>query len=391
MTRPAAGFALAAALLAAPLTPARQSDEPEFNGRKASAWAAVLKEDSSVRKRQAAVVALGQIWADFKYPPALPAVGKAVRNDPSPAVRARAAAVLGNLRRDDAKGALTDLTEALKAEKEPDVRKELVTSLGRFGELALPAVGPLTGALKDADPGTRAAAAEALGRVGREAASAAPDLLPMLKETDKALRQAAVFALGRVGTADTPAVGPALAGMAAGEKEPEVRRELVVALGLLGDKAEPVALALAGGLADADAETRQLACRSLAGFGSAVGPALAALLKAAAADPDKNVRIDAWRAVGNALGPGGMLAHIPLLADRLAADPDFEVRITVADELGALGPLPEDGPHRKDVAAALRKAQADAQVKVREAATAALRKVERKPEKPKDKADDKKP
>ena len=97
------------------------------------------------------------------------------------------------------------------------------------------------------------------------------------------------------------------------------------------------------------------------------------------------MRIDALRAVGNATGVAGMKKLIPTLADRLKNDPDFEVRITIADELGALG------PEGKEAVPALRQAQADPQVKVREAATAAVRKIERKVEKPKDKPEDKKP
>ena len=40
------------------------ADDPEFAGRRGSEWVRLLKEDSSPRKRKAAVVALGQLWAD---------------------------------------------------------------------------------------------------------------------------------------------------------------------------------------------------------------------------------------------------------------------------------------------------------------------------------------
>ena len=59
------------------------------------------------------------------------------------------------------------------------------------------------------------------------------------------------------------------------------------------------------------------------------------------------------------------------------ADPAFEVRVAVAEELGALGSA------GKPAVPALRTAQRDPQIKVREAATAALKSIERSAQKPK--------
>ncbi len=63
----------------------------------------------------------------------------------------------------------------------------------------------------------------------------------------------------------------------------------------------------------------------------------------------------------------------------METDPDFEVRLAAVEEVGALGPDIKDD---KDTVGALRKRQSDPQVKVREAASIALRRVEKKPDTP---------
>ena len=62
---------------------------------------------------------------------------------------------------------------------------------------------------------------------------------------------------------------------------------------------------------------------------------------------------------------------IPFFTERLKADPDFEVRVGIADELGSLGPA------GKDALPALRAAQTDSQIKVRAAAAAAIKQIEK--------------
>ena len=96
-------------------------------------------------------------------------IGRSLRLDTSVAVRTQCATTLGALKPEDAKSAAADLVEALKVEKEPRVRKEVVVALGRFPAVARLAVVQLTAALKDADAGIRAAAADTLARTGAEA------------------------------------------------------------------------------------------------------------------------------------------------------------------------------------------------------------------------------
>jgi hypothetical protein len=77
-----------------------------------------------------------------------------------------------------------------------------------------------------------------------------------------------------------------------------------------------------------------------------------------------------------------------------AAQPDFEVRLALVDEIGALGwehlGVDLNSPDKavKEAAmetiVALRKRLADPQVKVRENAALAIRKIEKKPEPKKD-------
>src|SRR5581483_4666866 len=114
--------ALGLGLAAAPARPA--DSDPEYDGKKASAWVDTLRNDSSARKRATAVVALGRLWADHQYKDALPTIGRALRLDASPAVRAQAAVTIGRLKPEDARSIESDILDALKGEKESRVRRE---------------------------------------------------------------------------------------------------------------------------------------------------------------------------------------------------------------------------------------------------------------------------
>lgn len=374
--RPAA-VCLALALAAAAARPA--DSDPEYDGKKASAWVDTLRNDSSARKRAAAVVALGRVWADHQYKDALPSIGRALRLDASPAVRTQAAVAVGQLKPDDARAIAADVLDAIKGEKESRVRREIAAALTRFPEIAKTAVTPLADMLKDADAGTRAAAAEALGVAGGAAGEAAPDLLALLTDAEKPVRLAAVVALGRVAPGDPTTVGGPLAKVLAAEKDADLRRELVTSLGLLGDRSEAVVAALAAVLADPDEELRQRTARVLGTFGTAGKPAADALLKVAGNPKEKKgLRVDAVRAFGSALG-GGLRGRANDLIPLLDNDPDFEVRIAIVEELAALGYEARDD---KETIAALRRRMSDPQVKVREAAGQAIDRLTKPPKKP---------
>ena len=365
---------LATVALAAP---AGRADEPTFNDRPLSNWLTMLKEDPTPRKRRAAVVALGEIAAANKseFVTAISAVGRALQNDASPLVRQQAATVIGQQKVDDAAVVLIDLTAAVRVEKEPSVRREVAVTLGRFGKLAKQSVPALTDALGDKDDGVTAAAAEALGRVGPEARTAVPELLKLATAADKPLRLAVTFALGRTDADDKLPVAVALVETLKTAGEVALRREAVTSLGLLGESQGGVVAALAAQLADPDAEHRALTVEAIGKLGPAVRGVEVELLAMFRTDPDKGVRQVSIRALCKGLTTEASRL-MPALTERLQADPEFEVRVAIAQELGGLG---ESG---KAAIPFLRTAQRDPQIRVREAAAAAIKQLERAGVKP---------
>ncbi|HJZ55258.1 MAG TPA: HEAT repeat domain-containing protein, partial [Gemmataceae bacterium] len=210
---PAARLAAVFVLLAVSSALAQPKPEPEYQGKKGSVWVETLLNDSSSRQRALAAIALGKLWAEHRYEPALPTLGRAIRVDASPAVRVQALSVVAGMDPldvkkkvgDDKRSLADDLVQALESEKEPRVRRELAVTVGLFSDVARRGVDPLIGYLKDADPATRAAAATALGRIGSPAKEAVADLLPLLKDPETAVRRSAAFALGRVSVEDSAA------------------------------------------------------------------------------------------------------------------------------------------------------------------------------------------
>jgi HEAT repeat protein len=247
--------------------------------------------------------------------------------------------------------------------------------------LAKDAVKPLTLLLKDADPMTRALAADALGRFAGDAKDSIAELLPLLKDPEKSVKLAAVFAIGRVQPDDTAPAAAALIEVFKSSNEMDMRREALVALGLLGDHSADTLKTLTTILGDdkEEVELRRTAIVALSRFGPAVRPAEAELKAAMTKDKDKVVRLNAVRALVYGFG-ADKKELLPFLVERLKpeSETDFEVRVAVAEELGGLG---MDG---KPAISALRSAQRDPQIKVRDAATAAIKAIEKPPAPPKD-------
>ena len=243
-------------------------------------------------------------------------------------------------------------------------------TLGHFGTLAKQAAPALTEALADPDAGVQAAAADALGRVGPDATAATPELLKLVKSPDATVRRAAVFALGRVEPADKPPVAVALIALLKATEDDATRREVITSLGLLGESGGEVVPTLATQLLNPSAEFRLLTLDALGRLGPAVRGAEPQLVTLVQKDPDGAVRRVSARTLVKGLGDDAKRL-VPLLAERLATDAEFEVRVAMAQELGGLGALA--------VAAipALRAAQRDPQIRVREAAIAAVKQIER--------------
>ena len=390
---------LAALALLTSIAGAR-ADDPVANGKKLSEWLTMLKEDTLPRKRKAAVIVLGQMAGESKETLAvvLPALGKAMRNETNAGVRGQIATVFGAQPPEAMPLFVTDLAEAVRLEKDSAARREQAVALGRMGKIARPAVLPLIDTLKDAAPATRAAAADALGRIGGDARSATVALLPLLKDANRSVRLAAIFALGRVDPEDPEPVSEAFVGilgaqanrdrMLAGaasvasslawaeRRDDEMVQETVVALGLLGDRSPEVVQAVANRLPDASVEVRRQAALALAKFGPASRGAEKSLVQSFHGDDDKTTRIYALHALCTSFGTDAA-SVVGTVSARLAGEPEAEVRVAIAEELGAFGPA------AKEALPALRAAQRDPQIKVREAAAVALRNIQKLPEKSK--------
>jgi HEAT repeat protein len=372
-------FASLLLFLGASLATAREDEDPVYDGKKASEWVDTLINDSSARKRSLAVDALAKLWDSKGYAKAIPTIGRALRLDNSVAVRSQAANVLSALKESDFQKVEKDLIDALGSEKESRVRREIAIGIARFPRVAKLAVSQLTAILKDADPATRFAAAEALAQTGSDGKSAAAGLVPILQDPDKSVRLAVVVALGRITPEGSATIAETLAKMLGTEKDADMKSELVTSLGLLGEKSPTVINALARLLNDSEDELRRKATRTLGTFRTAAIPAADALLKAAETDKAKEIRADAVHAFGSALGATLKVRIKDLLA--LLKDPDFEVRIAVVEEVGALGNELKDDAETLKV---LRGRLSDQHNKVREAAAIAIRKIEKKAEPKKD-------
>ena len=361
---------------------ARPDEDPIFDGKKPAVWSEILREDASARKRSLAASALGELR--LKYPASeevkvlFKDLGRSLRVDSSAAVRVQCVTVIARLKLEDVKALESEIIEALKAEKESRVRKELAVLLARFPEIAKRAVGPLGTVLKDADPTARAAAADALAKLGPDAKDAVTDLLPLLDDADKLARHAGICALGRIVPENASFVAAALIKRYGEEKEADLRRDIILSLKLIGDRSDSTIAALAKALTDPEDEVKAAAANCLGSFGTAAKPAIEPLLKLATESKDKGLRIDALRAFGSALG-SGLKERLPVMIRIMESDVDFEVRLAAVEEIAALGIELKDD---KDTLTALRKRQSDPQVKVREAAAAAIRRIEKKPEKP---------
>jgi HEAT repeat protein len=285
----------------------------------------------------------------------------------------------------------------LENEKESRVRRQIISAMTKFPETCVLGIEALISALKDDDPAVKVAAAEALAlaaiTVKGSAKSAASELAPLLKEKDKAVRMAAIYAIARIEPEGASTIAETLATMLQSEgAEADVKREIVTSIGLLSQKSGVVVNALAKALSDPDDEVRRRAARVLGTFGTAASTAADDLFKVITDEKLTDIRVDAVRAFGSALGPAGLKARIRTLLPHLTPEvqPAWEVRLAVVDEIGSLGweflgsdltsPQPETKAAALEVMASLRKRLADPQIQVREAAAVAVRKIEKKPE-----------
>ncbi len=161
-----------------------------------------------------------------------------------------AALALGNI----GDSAITGLTKALAGGN-----PRAADALGTMGERAAGAASALAAALSHADARVRSAAARAIGNVGSKAGSAATALGKALKDADFNVRHAAAIALGKLG----PAAAGQAANLAAAaeDKRHEVARAAVLALGNCGDAGSAKLTAMLSG--HKSALVRKYAARAL--------------------------------------------------------------------------------------------------------------------------------
>lgn len=368
---PSSRILLLAIIGSAWLIPERATaQQPEFNGRTLAAWTEQLRTDPVPRKRRAAVVALGQIGTQGGNALAevLPQLGRALRIDAEAQVRRQAALAIIQQKIEDSTPAINDLAESMRSERDPSVKKEVARALARYGRLARPAVQPLTLALQDEDDEVRAASADALGRIGAPAGGSVATLVPLVNDKAQSVRQAAVFALGRIEPEDSGDAAAALVKVLLNEEALEIRREALVSLTLLGNRDTSTIDAVGQQLEAEAAPMRRQAVIALGRFGVAAKSQVDRLKKLAEDDKDALARGYALHSLSQIHG-SQTVDLLPFYSQRLKEDPDFEVRVIAAEEIGALGQA------AKSAAPALQEARRDQQIKVREAAAQALKRV----------------
>ena len=241
---------------------------------------------------------------------------------------------MGELKDSDIKLVAKDLIDALGMEKDSRVRREIAIGM-RHPVVAKLAVANLTPILKDPEPATQIAAAEALAQAGSDAKSAAVNLAPHALERRQGRaprrRDRARPNFPRRSTT----IAETMSRMLSTETDIEMRIELATSLGLLGEKSATVIAALTRLMTDPNEDLRRRAVRTLGTFGSAAMPVANAILKIAGTEKVKDIRVDAVHAFGSALGvelKGRAKDLLPILQDR-----EYEVRLAVVKELGALG------------------------------------------------------
>ncbi len=204
--------------------------------------------------------------------------------NPSPLVRAYAARALGDSG-EAARPVARELVP-LAADPDPLVRREAAQALLKIRpdrEVVRPLMRKM---LAEADPGTRNRILNAIADLGK---AAVPNLVDALKEDEAA--PYAIVVLGSIGP-DAADAAPALAERLKAEQRPEVRQQIVMALGAVGSAA--AVPALVEELSDADEATRVAAAFGLGRIGPPAAAGSAALTKSLES-PDPVLKVvSAW-------------------------------------------------------------------------------------------------
>jgi len=297
---------------------------------------------------------------------------------------------------------LSQLIEALES-RDAAVRQDAIGRLERMGPAARLAAPTLAKCLSDPDSGVRVGAAYALARVGPDP-SAAPGLARLVR-TEGSGSEVAAEALVMVGAQAVPAVvplltlerdasnqakngvwqraaeilgrigPPALPALVKALRDPNRRAAAAIAIGDIGPDAARAVPTLVS-VADPNDFASLFVYEALGKIGprAAAGvPALAAGTKAA----DPGIRNDAAQALGK-IGPRAVAA-VGALDEMLRGERETHERreqVSVSGELVALHALAAIGPGASSALPEIRKALQHRNSTVREAAQAAIAKIE---------------
>jgi HEAT repeat protein len=365
-------IALAAVLCLPASAPAQgKDDEPTTLGKTRVEWLKTLETGKQTKQRYIAVLALRVIGP--KGGGVLDALATAARKDEDSQVRRTAVHALGEMGA-DAKTSIDALCEILDKDKSEKVREAAAVALGKMVPHSKTAVLPLAKALKDPDAGTRSAAAEALRDLGEEAVAARDALLDAFKDkkSDAFTRVHAAEALSRLGNEGVPVI-PLLAETLKEKDAPLLLRKMSAEiLGRFGQSAGETVGDLASALQGKEPEVRRAAIVALGRIGfkaKEAWPTVQKLLDKAQ-EPDPAVRTQAIRVAG-IVGREEPKEVVPALGNLLKSEDNVEAKIAAIQELASMGAA------AKEVVPQLNQvAQNDPRSSVREAAQAAVKKIE---------------
>lgn len=171
-------------------------------------------------------------------------------------------------------------------------RKVALKAAAILGARASEVIPDVAAALREPDYAPEAALA--LSFMG---SAAVPTLKDAFTSDEAVVRREALRSLGKLrerASIDPQIVVPLLLG-ALDDPDPSVRNVAVTYLGIVRDSPEKEVAGLIKALSDAESAVRQAAAEALSAYGSLADPALPALKKAAATDPDDDVKREAGR------------------------------------------------------------------------------------------------
>jgi HEAT repeat protein len=282
-----------------------------------------IMDDASPEVRMEAMHAMAEVGK-----PVVPQLIEAVKKDGSGLYACLVLAEIGP----DAAEAVPALTEKVKSEKRPEIRREAISALGAIGPAAAPAVPTLAEALGDPSLAVQLSAAFALGRIGPPAKPATPALVKALKAPETVLQVVSTWALLKTGYDDAAWKDKAVAWLAGllTSKDVHVRGAAFTAMADLRPGPDKVFPAIERVLAGADKRAARDAISALASFGAPAVPALANALKL----PEHRAVVASILAQ---IGPAAKQA-VPALTEIVKTDKRSTPRREALMALGAIGP-----------------------------------------------------